>query len=387
MRLLVFGEWTALPPFRQLRSLGESVRRWDDRLDPGHAIEGVLAHWKVLARLAAAAGILWYASSGWTAIRPDEVGLLQRFGRYAGKLEPGLHLRWPSPIETVTRLQADQVRSMSVGFRTGASADASASGWAASHGRGLSSTEEEESLLLTGDGHLVELAASTQYRLDPTREEALREFAFGVSSPEDALRSLAESSVRQVVGRTSLEALLTSGRSEAEREAAKMLQSRIDRYGLGLRVNAVTFQEVHPPLAVVDAYRDVSRAESDRQRRRNEAAAYLAGASADAQGRAEATRNRSEAERSTLMERTRSEADSFRYLTDARAGYPVLTDLALYWDTIARTLTGRPKVLLDPGRGAPRHLIVPEVGMGSFGPADVSTLVGPPRPSGSRPAQ
>src|SRR5260370_812004 len=88
---------------------------------------------------------------------------------------------------------------------------------------------------------------------------ARRACAFGVLDPEAALRTLAESSVRKVVGHRGLESLLTKSRRDAEREALEELQSRVDRYGLGVAITAVAFQDVHPPLAVVDAYRDVSR--------------------------------------------------------------------------------------------------------------------------------
>ena len=128
---------------------------------------------------------------------------------------------------------------------------------------------------MTGDGQLVELAATAQYRLDP-RPESLRRHAFGATGADEALRPLAESAVRAVVGLRALDDLLTHRRREAELAAAGLLRRRAASYGLGVVIVGVAFRDVHPPLAVVDAYRDVSRAERDRRRRIIEGETYLA---------------------------------------------------------------------------------------------------------------
>ena len=148
-------------------------------------------------------------------------------------------------------------------------------------------------------------------------------------------------------------------RHEIEQAAARLLQERIDAYGLGLVVTGVAFQDVHPPLAVVDAYRDVSRAASDRQRRVNEGETYRAETRAQAQGKAAVIVNRAESLRATAVARASGEADAFIYKVEARRSAPALTDLRLYWETIASTLAGRPKLLLDRQPGHTRHLIVP----------------------------
>src|SRR5205823_8547513 len=136
--------------------------------------------------------------------------------------------------------------------------------------------------------------------------------AFGAADADGALRPLAESAVRAVVGRRALEDLLTNRRHEAERAAADLLRRRVAADGLGLVVIGVAFQDVHPPLAVVDAYRDVSRAESERQRRINEGTTYQAERLALARGLAAATVNQAEADRQGQVARASGEADAFR---------------------------------------------------------------------------
>jgi Cu+-exporting ATPase len=366
MRLLGFGGLSESPPVRRLRAAGRAIRRWDDRLDPGLAFERILVRWRALGALILLAALTCYATRGWTAIGPDEVGLLRRNGRYLGPLAPGLHLRLPPPFERVTRLTPARVRGLEIGFRSVPGGPAAAVRWESPHERGTTARSDDEALLLTGDGHLVELAATAQYRLDP-RPEALRAYAFGAADADAALRPLAESAVRSVVARRALDDVLTARRHDVELAAAEELQRRASACRLGLVITAVAFQDVHPPLAVVDAYRDVSRAESERQRRRNEGQTYGAERLAQARGRAAATVQGAEADRQGRIARASGEADAFAAQHGARAGLPALTDLRLYQELVASALAGRPKVVLDPSP-ARRHLIVPDVPLGRCPP-------------------
>src|SRR5262249_51696147 len=159
----------------------------------------------------------------------------------------------------------------------------------------------------------------------------------GVADADAALRPLAESALRAVIGRRTLESLLTKARHEAERAAAALLQERVDACGLGLVVSGVEFQDVHPPVAGLDGYGDVSRAESDRQRRSNEGATYRAQALASARGQAAATMNGAEAEAQVRVNTASGRADAFRYVSAARASHPALSDHRLYWDVISET--------------------------------------------------
>ena len=362
MRLLVHGDWAELPPVRGMRAFGRAIGRFDDHLDLGRLLGGIGGSLAALdAGSALLAVLVVGATRGWTAIGPGEVGLVRRQGRFVGAIGPGLHLRWPPPIETVVRLAPSQVRSLEIGMRTQRSSSSGSVGWESSHARGVVARADDEALLITGDGQLIELAATAQYRLDSTRPETWRAFAFGVSGGEEVLRPLAESAVREVVGRRTLDSLLTRDRHEAELAAARLLQERVNAYGMGLIVAAVAFQDVHPPIAVVDAYRDVSRAESDRQRKLNEGDTYLAEALASAKGKAAATVDRAEAERTTRVARASGEADAFTYLVAARALAPALTDHRLYWEMIVRVFANKSKVVLDPDRSRARHLILPNL--------------------------
>jgi Cu+-exporting ATPase len=359
MRLLVFGDWAELTPFRQARGLGAAINRLDDRIDFGSVWAWTGRRWRTIVAGAGAIFVLGYATSGWTAVGPGDVGLLRRFGRYQGVLEPGLHLRWPYPIDRVTTIEPDQVRSLEIGFRAPAVPESAPLRWESTHGRPLRGQADDSALVLTGDGRYVELAATLQFSIDRSDPESLRRFAFGVAEGETALRPVAESVVRDVVGRRRLLDLLTGRRSEAEAAAARHLKERLAAYRFGIVVHGIAFQDIHPPLEVVDAYRDVSRASSDRQRRINEASAYRDRVVTEARGKSQAVLHGALADKTSRLTLAASRAETFSSLREARQYAPALTDLRLYWARLAGVLGGKPKVILDEEPGRRRHLIVP----------------------------
>jgi Cu+-exporting ATPase len=367
MRLLAFGGWAELPPFRQVRELAAGIDRLGERID----LEPVM-HWAVRNRRGILAGSLpllaaLYALSGVTAVGPDEAGLVRRFGGFRGVLGPGLHVRLPAPFEEVMRVRPDLVRSMPLGFRGGAGGRGELLRWEASHGRSLDTSSGDEgdgdATLLTGDGQLLEVTASLQYAIEAGRPEAVRRFVLGIADPEPALRLIAEAVVRGVVARRPLVALLSTGRAEAERAATDELRDRIRPLDLGVVVRGVTFQDAHPPLVVVDAYRDVSRAESDRQRRINEAGAYRDESLAEAEGRAKGVVNAAEGQREGMLARASGAADAFLYQHAAREPAPALTDFRLFWEAVAGALAGKPKMILDARAERPQRLILPRLPM------------------------
>jgi regulator of protease activity HflC (stomatin/prohibitin superfamily) len=217
--------------------------------------------------------------------------------------------------------------------------------------------------LLTGDGRYVELAATLQFAIDAAGPEGIRRFVLGVAEGESALRPMAEAVVREVVSRRPLLDLLTLKRREAEKRAGDLLAERLAAYQFGIEVRGITFQDIHPPLEVVDAYRDVARATSDRQRRINEANAYRDRVVAEATGRSRSLLHAALADRSTRLLLAASAAATFHSLIEARHYAPSLTDVRLFWTKVDQALAGKSKVILDEEPGRRRHLIMPDVGL------------------------
>lgn len=360
MRLLVFGDWAELPPFRLLRSIGARINRIDDAINLEPATSWCRRHARSLVAGSLAVPLALHAASGIHAIGPGEVGVVQRFGGFRAVLGPGLHVRFPAPIERLTRVEPERIRGLAVGFQRGAGLRGEALRWEAGHGRAEEQTDpaEDDSLLLTGDGQFLEATASLQYSIDAGRPGAVRRFVLELENPDAMLQALAQSAVRQVVSRRKLVDLLTTDRRAAEEAATERLREQAARLDLGVVVRGITFQDVHPPLAVVDSYRDVSRAESDRQRRVNEAAAYQVEKLTAADAQAQASRNAAQAEHDRRLALAASASDAFVYQLNARQTAPGLTDFRLFWETVMEVLAGRNKLILDSAVGRPQRLIL-----------------------------
>ena len=359
MRLLVYGDWAELPPFRRARMIGAWIGRIDDHLDIEKAGRWAWARRRVIVGLVFVLIAFTYATSGWTAIGPDDAGVLQRFGRYQGTLEPGLHLRWPYPIESVRKIAPDRVRSLEIGFRAAQGSRIGNQAWDAPHDRQGTDPIEDEGLLLTGDGRYVELSATLQYAIDTSDPEYVHRFILGVADGEAAVRSVGESVIREVVGRRELLELLTHGRQQAEQAAEDLLRARLLAYRFGLAVRGVSFQDIHPPLAVLDVYRDVSRATSDYQRRINEANAYRDQVVTEVRGKSQAIRNVAESVKSRLLAMSKGSSDRFTSLIEARQSAPTLTDFRLFWTMVANVFAGKEKLILDEESGQRHHLVMP----------------------------
>jgi Cu+-exporting ATPase len=369
IRILGFERWHTFAPVRMLDSIAKACRRFRPRA----ARRWIRAHGRMVTGCVLALAFLAYSVSGIVMVGPDQIGLARRFGRYEPPpLRPGLHLRWPAPVESVALVEPDRSRIARVGLRGPAAPRASALGWSASHG----APRDESALFFTGDENLVELAAVVEYRFT---EASLPALLFGVTSAADAVTATAEGVMRENVGRTSQESILVSGRRELEAGLARQLQDRLRAMGLALAIDRVRVVDAHPPREVVPAYRDVSAAVSDAERSLNLARGEAAKTQQFALAEAASIRDEASTKRGRLIRRAQGEKAAFLSQAAAHAGQPALTEFRLLWDTLARTLAGRPKLILDRKAGGRRHLWLadPE----SFSPAFLRDASGGPASS------
>ncbi len=237
MRLLVYGDWAELPPFQQLRAIGSLDRPARRSHRPRARLAMDLAPSTVLRRLRA----VWLSPAGMPPAAGPRSARMKSVcssgsAGIKGMLGPGLHLRWPYPFEQVRTIAPDRVRSLEIGFRPASVLATDPVRWESSHGRADLDESADEALLLTGDGGYVEVSATLQYTIDRDDPESIRRYVFEVGDIENALRPLAESAVREVVGRRPLLDLLREGRREAEIAAAKLLQERLRAYRFGIVV-------------------------------------------------------------------------------------------------------------------------------------------------------
>src|SRR6516225_1474475 len=220
------------------------LRRGQDRL--GGLTSGGLGG-RGVALIALAAVVLW-AVSGFFRVEPDEVGVVLRFGKFVREVQPGLNYHLPYPIETALTPQALRVNKIDVGFNL-------------RRGSTLSDVPEE-ALMLTGDENIVGVDFSVLWKVKPNH---VGDFLFNVQAPEGTVKAVAESAMREVIGRSNIQGILTGARQTIETAVQELMQKTLDDYGAGVLVQQVQLQKVDPPTQVIDAFRDVQAAEAYRE--------------------------------------------------------------------------------------------------------------------------
>jgi len=346
IRILGFERWQTLGFVRSLVPVVSACRN----CRPSMILDGLWRNRRTVLRAAVGLGALFYLTSGITIIGPDQVGLLRRFGRYQGPLlRPGLHVRMPAPIESVIAVEPDRSRVARVGLTAPISKASKPVAWGASHGE----RRDDSALFFTGDENMVELAGVVEYHYDEAR---LPDLMFKVADVDLATAAAAEGVFRQETGRTALEAILVAARRGFEVELARRLQERLDDSGLAVIVDRLRIVDAHPPREVVPAYRDVSTAVSDAERSLNQARAAAAQRRSSAQAEAEAIRDAAKTRAAQLVAGRLGEKGAFLAKAAAHGSQPALTECRLLWNTMATTLAGRPKLILDQRVAGRRHL-------------------------------
>ena len=250
--------------------------------------------WWILGAL-----VVWMLS-GIYIVQPDESGVVLRFGKYVRTENPGPHIHLPYPIETVYKPKVSQVRQTAVGYR------AQSVGGVFQQGR--VQAVNEESAMLTGDENIINVQFNIQYQIKP---DGAVDYLFNVIQPDQVVKRAAEASMREVIGKTTLDSALTDGRVQIQNDVADLLQRILDRYQVGVQVVAVQMQDVQPPREVSDSFKDVASAREDKQRSINEAEAYRRDILPKAQGQAQEMINKAEAYKETRVREAEGEAQRF----------------------------------------------------------------------------
>jgi len=267
-----------------------------------------------------------WAVAGIYIVDPPEQGVVLRFGKYVRTVGPGPH--WlPYFIEEVEKVNVNLVRSENVGFRrTG----------------GGSSPVPSESLMLTQDENIVDIQFTVQYRVkDPAN------YLFNVLEPDLTLRQATESAVREIVGKSKMDFVLTEGRSEVALRAEELIQEILDRYGAGLHITSVNMQSAQPPSQVQDAFADAVKAREDEERFKNEARAYAADILPKARGEANAIRERALAYEERVVAEAEGQTDRFLKVLAEYEKAPEVTRDRIYLETVEQVLSRTSKVLVD----------------------------------------
>jgi len=313
-------------PLGQLIDISDKLRERLGQAGRGRRI----SPWPVLGL----AVLLWLLS-GIYIVAPDQRGVVLRFGRVVAQTDPGPHYHLPWPIEHVVRPSVTAIRKEELGFRT------------VEIGPPARYQEvEAEALMLTGDENIVKLEFIVQYRVRPDAT-GTTDFLFNVRDPDGAVRAAAEASMREVIGRTAIDQVLTEGKQEVQAEAQGVLQGILDRYGAGIEVVTLKLQDVDPPNQVSDAFKDVISAQQDKERLINEARGYANDVVPRARGQAAQTVNEAEAYRETKVREATGTAQRFTALQEEYAKAKDVTRKRLYLETMEAILPGANKIVLD----------------------------------------
>ena len=285
--------------------------------------------------------VIWLAS-GFYTVQPNEVGLNLVFGRYASKTSPGLNYNWPWPVGSVIKPSVTDRNAIDIGF--------------VSHGSlRLGTTENvedvpQESLMLTGDQNIADVKFRVIWQIDPVKPE---DYVFNLRSPRETVKAVAESVMRELVGRTTIQRLLTADRSQIEPAAQKMIQTVLDRYKAGVQILQVQLLPVDPPQQVIAAFKDVTVAQQDKDRMQNEAETYANQVVPQARGAAARILQEADAYRDQTVAQAQGEAARFDQIYQSYKQAPAVTRERLYLETMERVLGGADKVILDQKGGNP----------------------------------
>jgi membrane protease subunit HflK len=273
--------------------------------------------------------IIWLAS-GFYIVDASQRGVVLRFGKYLQTTEPGPNWHLPYPIESVEIVNLSQVRTLEVGYRTN-----------------VKNKVLKESLMLTDDENIVDLQFAVQYVLkDP------KEFLFSNRNPDDSVMQVAETAMREIVGKSKMDFVLYEGRESIRAQAQKLMQQILDRYQSGVAISQVTMQQAQPPEQVQAAFDDAVKASQDRERQINEGQAYANDVVPKARGSASRLMQEAEGYKQRIIATAEGEASRFRQVQTEYSRAPAVTRERMYIETMQQVLTNTSKVIVDQKAGS-----------------------------------
>jgi membrane protease subunit HflK len=217
-------------------------------------------------------------------------------------------------------------------------------------------TGGDESLMLTGDGNIVDVAFQVQWQIDPSRPE---NFVFNIQNPENTIRSVAESSMREAIGRRSIQPILTTERVAVETEVRNLIQDTLNGYGAGVLITGLQMLKADPPQQVIEAFRDVQAAQQDQNRMRNEAETYASRVVPEARGQAARIIQEAEAYRERTVAEATGQASRFTQVYEEYRKAPGVTRERLFLETMERVFGGMDKIILDQSAQGGGNGVVP----------------------------
>ena len=274
--------------------------------------------------IAAIVAFLWLIS-GFFIVQEGQTGVVLTFGKYSHMTPAGFNWRWPAPIQSHEIVNVSQVRTVEIGYRNS-----------------VRNKQGKESLMLTDDENIIDIQFAVQYKLKDASQ-----WIFNNRDQEEMVRQVAETSIREIVGRSKMDFVLYEGREKVAFDVAQSMQLILDRYKGGVQVTNVTMQGVQPPEQVQAAFDDAVKAGQDRERQKNEGQAYANDVIPKARGAASRLAEESEGYRARVVASAEGDAVRFKQVLSEYQKAPGVTRDRMYLDTMQQIFSSTTKVMLD----------------------------------------
>lgn len=314
------GQEQPTPP--DLEEIIRSIQRWFGKLFGGGNV-GAPPPSAIVWLIVAGVLILWLLT-GFYIVDEGNRGVVTRFGRYTETTLPGLHWHIPFPVEKVDIVDVEQQRFLELGYRSGVG------------------SVPQEALMLTGDENIVNVHLAVQYTIGNAKD-----FLFNINEPEKTLREVAESALREVVGRSTMDFVLTEGRSEIAAQVKSLAQEIMSAYRSGIEIQTVNLVDAQPPEEVQDAFEDAIKAREDQQRFINEAQAYANEVVPKARGQAARVLEEAQGYKQRMVAKAQGDTSRFEQILAEYEQAPQVTRARLYLDTIESVLSKTRTILVD----------------------------------------
>ena len=270
-------------------------------------------------------GLAVWLASGFYTVNANERAIVMRFGKAVDTVTPGLHWHFPYPIEHHEFVALSDVRTVEIGYR----------------GDSGSKPNLREALMITGDRNIINIQFAVQYVVKNPED-----YLFRNRAPEESVKQVAESAMREIVGRSTMDFVLYEGRDQIAVSAQSLIQDMLDRYNTGIEVSRVTMQNAQPPEQVQAAFDDAVKAGQDLERMRNEGEAYANKIVPIAKGEAARLLEQAKGYSARVVANAEGEAARFTSVLAAYRNAPTVTRERMYLDTMQQVLSSTSKVVV-----------------------------------------
>jgi len=279
--------------------------------------------------------VFGFLLTGIFRVEYDQKGVVLRFGKWVRTVGPGLQYKLPYPFEQVILCRVTSVNQIDVG----------------------ANNDRSENLVLTGDSNLASFSYSVLWKI---KEDDVESFLFNARNPEATVAAVSESVMREIIGQSDFAFVQTEGRDEIQKKALEGIQAIMDAYNIGVEIVKVSLQRVEPPASVIDAFRDVERAQADQQSERNRAEAYARDTIARTRGLVAEKINYAEAEKAKLIAKAKGETERFNLVYESYKSSPSTISKIMKYDTFNAVYSGANKLVIDKDIKSLQHMSIPQ---------------------------